>query len=89
MPGQMPEGEKLYKGEITAYLSIVFILLVTFMGAALESASIQTAKNYYRANIKKSFWRNMTSSLWKEAMRQELTVREGFLGGLLIMERTV
>ncbi len=54
MPGQTPEGEKLYKGEITAYLSIVFILLVTFMGAALESASIQTAKNYYRADMNRA-----------------------------------
>lgn len=54
MPGRMPAGEKWYKGEVTAYLSLIFILLVTFMGAVLESASIQTAKNYYRADMNRA-----------------------------------
>lgn len=53
MPGQTSLEEKL-RGEITAYLSLIFILLVTFMGAMLESASIQTAKNYYRADMERA-----------------------------------
>jgi len=36
------------KGEITAFLSIVFVLLVSFIFAMLESAVIQTSKNEYR-----------------------------------------
>lgn len=38
-------------GEVTAYLSLIFILLVSFVGALLESASIQNAKNYRRADV--------------------------------------
>ena len=36
------------KGEITVFLSLIFILLVSFAGAVMESASIQMAKNYGR-----------------------------------------
>ena len=32
-------------GEVTAYLSLVFILLITFISGIMESASIQLAKN--------------------------------------------
>lgn len=39
------------KGEVTVYLSLVFILLVSFAGALLESASVQNAKNYRRADV--------------------------------------
>lgn len=39
------------KGEVTVYLSLVFILLVSFAGALLESASVQNAKNYRRADM--------------------------------------
>ncbi len=38
-------------GEVTAYLSLIFILLVSFVGAILESASVQNAKNYRRADM--------------------------------------
>ncbi len=38
-------------GEVTAYLSLIFILLVSFVGAILESASVQNAKNYMRADM--------------------------------------
>lgn len=38
-------------GEVTAYLSLIFILLVSFVGALLESASVQNAKNYRRADM--------------------------------------
>lgn len=36
------------KGEITAFLSLIFVLLVSFIMAMLESAVIQTAKNQKR-----------------------------------------
>lgn len=39
------------QGEVTAYLSLIFILLITFIGALIESASIQLAKNYRRADM--------------------------------------
>lgn len=38
-------------GEVTAFLSLIFILLVTFIGGIMESASIQNAKNYRRADV--------------------------------------
>lgn len=42
------------KGEVTAYLSLIFILLVTFVGGIMESASIQNAKNYRRADMNRA-----------------------------------
>lgn len=38
------------KGEITVYVSLVFILFISLVGALIESASIQNAKNYRRAD---------------------------------------
>lgn len=38
------------KGEITAFLSLIFILVVAFIGALFESASIQVSKNILRAD---------------------------------------
>lgn len=37
--------KKMVKGEITVFLSLVFLLLLALVGALLESASIQLAKN--------------------------------------------
>ena len=39
---------------MTAYLSLVFILLVSFAGSMIESASIQNAKNYSRADMNRA-----------------------------------
>ena len=44
----------MYKGEVTAFLSLIFILLVTFIGGIMESASIQLAKNYRRADANRA-----------------------------------
>lgn len=38
------------KAEITAFLSLIFILLVTFIGSVVDAASIQVAKNYRRSD---------------------------------------
>ncbi|MGF0033782.1 DUF5702 domain-containing protein [Bariatricus sp. SGI.154] len=45
---------RYYKGEVTVYLSLIFILLVTFVGGVMESASIQIAKNYRRADTNRA-----------------------------------
>ena len=42
------------KGEVVAYLSLIFILMVTFMAGVIESASIQLAKNYRRADMNRA-----------------------------------
>ena len=39
---------------MTAYLSLVFLLLVSFTGSMMESASIQNAKNYGRADMNRA-----------------------------------
>lgn len=39
------------KGEITAFLSLVFLLLLAFTGSIIESASIQISKNYKKADM--------------------------------------
>lgn len=39
------------KAEITAFLTLIFLLLISFIGSIMESASIQTAKNHHRANM--------------------------------------
>ena len=36
--------QRYLKGEVTVYLSLVFILLISFAGAMLESASLQNVK---------------------------------------------
>ena len=41
---ETPASEAMKRGEVTAYLSLVFILLMTFVGGIMESASIQMAK---------------------------------------------
>lgn len=42
------------KGEVTAYLSLIFILLVSFVGGIMEAASVQMAKNYRRADMNRA-----------------------------------
>lgn len=42
------------KGEVTAYLSLIFILLLSFVGSVMGSASIQMAKSYRRADLNRA-----------------------------------
>ena len=44
------EKEREFKGEITAFLALIFILILSLTGALLESASIQIAKTRKRAD---------------------------------------
>ncbi len=46
--------QRVCRGEVTAYLSLVFILLMAFIGGIMESASIQLAKNYRRADTNRA-----------------------------------
>lgn len=39
------------KGEITVFLSLVFLLIISFVGALIESASVQILKNEKRARL--------------------------------------
>lgn len=41
--------KKMVKGETTVFLSMIFLLLLTLVGAVMESASIQVLKNEKRA----------------------------------------
>ena len=45
---------QMEQGEVTAYLSLVFILLVAFAASVMESASIQNVKNYSRADMNRA-----------------------------------
>lgn len=38
-------------GEVVAYLSLIFILMLSFFASVLESSSLQVAKNYRRADM--------------------------------------
>lgn len=42
------------KAEVTAFLSLIFILLAAFIGGIMESASIQMAKNYRRTDMERA-----------------------------------
>lgn len=42
------------KAEVTAFLSLIFILLVTFIAGVMESASIQMAKNFRRTDVNRA-----------------------------------
>ena len=42
--------EQAFKGEITAFLALLFVLMISLVGALIESASIQMTKNIKRAD---------------------------------------
>lgn len=85
------------KGEITAFLSLIFVLLLSFILAMAESASIQTIKNRKRldadravfsflGNTKKSFVKNMRYLLLMVRMRQGNLMKTCFWTGCPTME---
>jgi hypothetical protein len=43
--------ERQFKGEITAFLALLFVLMLSLVGALVESASIQMAKSRKRADM--------------------------------------
>lgn len=42
------------KGEMTAFFALLFVVLIGLAGALMESASIQSAKNYRRADMNRA-----------------------------------
>lgn len=48
------EYKCMKRGEITAFLSLVFVLLVSFTGGMLDVTSIQLAKNMGRVNMERA-----------------------------------
>lgn len=61
------------KGEITAFLSLIFVLLVSFILAMLQSAQIQTEKNLKRLAVDKAMF-----SVFGEYQRELLEDYEVF-----------
>lgn len=56
-------------GEITAFLSLIFVLLISFIFALIESASIQTTKNQRRLDVDQaifSIFGEYQKELWEE-----------------------
>lgn len=47
---KLREKEPAYKGEITAFLALIFILMLSVVGALIESASIQITKSRKRGD---------------------------------------
>lgn len=48
------KAQEFKQGEVTAFLALIFILLVSFAGSLMESASIQSAKSYRRADMNRA-----------------------------------
>lgn len=44
------------RGEITAFLSLIFVLLLSFLLALTESASVQVEKNYRRTDVDRAIY---------------------------------
>lgn len=63
----------MVNGEITVFLSLVFLLLLSFTGAVLESASIQVLKNEKRADAGRA-----AESVFAEYQRELLSEYEIF-----------
>ncbi len=47
---RLQEKERVFKGEITAFLTLLFVLMLSLVAALVESASIQMTKNRKRAD---------------------------------------
>ncbi len=63
----------MVSGELTAFLSLIFLLLLALVGAALESASIQVLKNEKRADAGRA-----TESVFAEYQKELLEKYEVF-----------
>ena len=50
------EKKRTVRGEITAFLSLVFVLLVSFILALTESSMIQTSKNQKRMDVDRALY---------------------------------
>lgn len=85
------------RGEVTAFLALIFVLLVGFTGSMMESASLQSAKSYRRADMNcamESVFAEYQRDMLEEfdlfvldaSYESSIIVRKEFLTGCLIME---
>lgn len=66
-----------FKGEITVFLSIVFVLMLSLVGALIQSASIHISKSRRRAETQlalESYFAEYQDKVWEE---YSILVREG------------
>lgn len=69
--------QREFKGSITAFLSLVFILLLSLIGAMLQSASIQATKSIKRADMNLAV-ENLFAEYQVELLKKyDLFAREG------------
>lgn len=62
---------------MTAFLALIFILLISFAGSLMESASIQSAKNYRRSDMNRAL-ESVFAEYQKEMLEEfDLFVLEG------------
>ena len=61
------------RGEVTAFLALIFVLLVAFAGSIMESASLQSAKSYRRTDMNRA-----VESVFAEYQRELLAEFEIF-----------
>ncbi len=61
------------RGEVTAFLALIFVLLTAFAGSIMESASLQSAKSYRRADMNRAM-----ESVFAEYQRELLEEFEVF-----------
>ena len=61
------------RGEVTAFLALIFVLLVAFAGSIMESASLQSAKSYRRTDMNRA-----VESVFAEYQRELLAEFEVF-----------
>lgn len=65
------------RGEMTAFLALIFILLISFAGSLMESVSIQSAKNYRRADMNRAV-ESVFAEYQKEMLEEfDLFILEG------------
>lgn len=66
-------AQEFERGEVTAFLALIFVLLVSFAGSLMESASLQSAKSYRRADMNRA-----VESVFAEYQRELLEEFEVF-----------
>lgn len=69
------------RGEITAFLSLIFVLLISFITAMLESTVIQTSKNQKRLDVDRAIF-SVFGEYQKQLLEEyEILAIDGSYGG--------
>lgn len=70
----------MQRGEVTAFLSLIFVLLISFITAILESTSIQVSKNQKRLDVDSAVY-SLFGEYQKELLKEyELLAIDGSYG---------